>query len=185
MVRMRLTATLCFFVSLTWSQSMPDVGSEPSPLEAFANRPGVHTTWSGQATKLGKEETSVLVTALVLESGGTIMRGVKIELSNRYAHDAIYLGEEATERTRAALKEIADAVVHVRAQSFSGCMGAREFWPMYNWPWNKYHELNAEVCASVLTLHGRGRAGSYSLPSETPTSVADLLARAVADLKEH
>jgi hypothetical protein len=64
------------------------------------------------------------------------MRGVKIESSSGDAHDTIYLGEEATERTRAALKEIADTGAQ-GTPGGNGCMGAREFWPLYDWPWNK------------------------------------------------
>ena len=27
-----------------------------------------------------------------------------------------------------------------------GCTGAKEFWAGYDWPWNKYHELNVDFC---------------------------------------
>ncbi len=182
---MRVAAVCCcFFVSLAWTQCKP--GSEPSPMEAFANRQGVRTTWSSQIANLGKEGTQVLLTAVVLDSAGAKMRGVKIELSSGDAHDTIYLGEEATDRTRAALNEIADEVAH-GTPGGNGCVGARQFWPLYDWPWNKYHELNADVCGekSVLVLYGRGRAASYSLPGESPTAFAAILARAISDLNEH
>lgn len=155
-------------------------------MEAFANRPGVRTTWSSQIAKLGEDGTHVLLTAVVLEGGGSKMRGIKIELSGSDAHDTIYLGEEATERTRAALEEIADALAQHGVRN-GGCMGAREFWPLYDWPWNKYHELNADVCGAepVLILYGRGKDGSYRLPGEHPTAFAAILARGAADLSAH
>ena len=74
------------------------------------------------------------------------MRGVKIDLSSGGSHDTIYLDEESTARTRAALEEIANAVSRSGGVRSSGCMGAKEFWPLYDSPWNKYHELNVDYC---------------------------------------
>jgi hypothetical protein len=155
-------------------------------MEAFANRQGVRTTWSSEIAKLGEDGTKVLFTAVVLEAGGSKMRGIKIELSSSGAHDTIYLGQEATERTRAALVEVADAIAQ-QGVADNRCMGAREFWPLYDWPWNKYHELNANVCGAepVLILYGRGKDGSYRLPGEHPTALAAILARGTAVLSAH
>jgi hypothetical protein len=156
-------------------------------MEAFANQDGVRTAWSSQTTSLGGDGTKVLLTAVVLENAGATatMRGIKIELSGDGSHDVIYLDEEATERTRAALEEINNALATRR--NSSGCMGAREFWPMYDWPWNKYHEFNADACGddSTLVLSGRGKTGAYRLQGENPTTFAAILTRAIADLKEH
>src|SRR5579872_1620719 len=182
---MRVAAVFCIAVSLAWSQSKPDVGSEPSPMEAFASQTEVRTTWSSEVANLGKDATKVVLTAVVLESANSKMRGLKIELSIGSAHDTIYLDEEATERTRSALIQIAGDTRLGLARN--ACMGAKEFWPLYDWPWNKYHELNADVCGqnSALVLYGRGRRVSYPLPGESATAVAGILARALADLKEH
>jgi hypothetical protein len=121
-------------------------------------------------------------------------RGVRVDLySPRFwpvhNQDHIYLDEEATERTRAALEEIADAVASDHSTTGRGCTGAREFWPLYDWPWNKYHELNAQVCgdsrSSALVLFGRGRRESFQFPDESPASLAAILANAMDQLKRH
>ncbi len=137
-----------------------------------------------------------MVTALVIESRAQPKqkaRGVKIDLSRPvfwpfYTRDHIYLDEPATERTRAALEEIAGAVASDLRTAGRGCMGAREFWPLYNWPWNKYHELNAEVCTdskgSSLVLVGRGKRKSFQFPGQSPASFAAVLTTAMGELKQ-
>ena len=165
-------------------------------MEAFANRQGVRTTWSNEVGRLAHDGTRVVLTALVVEDNSRParkVRGVKVDLSRPYfgpvhAQDHIYLDEEATERTRSALKEIADAVSEERVHG-NGCMGAAEFWPLYNWPWNKYHELNAQICedtkGSALVLVGRGKGGSFQFPDESPTVFAGILSTAMDQLKQH
>jgi hypothetical protein len=194
-------AVLCFcfgcFVTVAWSQSEVNVGSEPSPMEAFAKGRAVRTIWSDEVGRLQHNSTRVVLTALVLEDRflpTQRARGVRVDLySPRFwpvhTHDHIYLDEEATERTRAALEEIADAVTSDHSTTGRGCMGAREFWPLYDWPWNKYHELNAQVCgdsrSSALVLFGRGRRESFQFPDESPASLVAILASAMDQLKRH
>jgi hypothetical protein len=189
----------CFscFVTVAWSQSEINVGSEPSPMEAFAKGRGVHTIWSNEVGRLDHDGTRVVVTALVMEDGSLPTRrerGVRVDLSRPrfwpvHTHDRIYLDEEATDRTRAALEEIADAVARDHSTAGGGCMGAREFWPLYNWPWNKYHELDAKLCgdskSSTLELFGRGKRESFHFPDESPASLAAFLASAMNQVKRH
>ena len=195
-------AVLCFcfscFVTVAWSQSEVNVGSEPSPMEAFASGRGVRTVWSNEVGRLHHNGTRAVLTALVMEDRSLPTRwarGVRVDLSRPrfwpvHTHDHIYLDEEATERTRAALVEIADAVAggHHRP-TWRGCMGAKEFWPLYDWAWNKYHELNAQVCggskSSALVLFGRGKRESFQFPNESPTSLAAILASAMDQVKRH
>lgn len=194
-------AVLCFcfgcFVTAGWSQSEVNAGSEPSPMEAFAKERAVHTIWSNEVGRLHHNGTGVVLTALVMEDSSLPARrarGVRVDLySPRFwpvhTHDHIYLDEEATERTRAALEEIADAVASDHGTTGRGCMGAAEFWPLYDWPWNKYHELNAQVCgdskSSALVLFGRGRRESFQFPDESPASLAAILASAIDQVKRH
>ena len=194
-------AVLCFcfscFVAVAWSQSEVNVGSEPSPMEAFASGRGVRTIWSNEVGRLHHNGTRVVLTALVMEDRSLPtrrMRGVRIDLTRPrfwpvHTHDRIYLDEEATERTRAALEEIADAVASHPRTAGRGCMGAREFWPLYDWPWNKYHELNAQVCGdsktSRLELFGRGKRESFQFPDESPASLTPILASAMDQVKRH
>jgi hypothetical protein len=194
-------AVLCFcfscFVTVTWSQSEVKVGSEPSPMEAFAKERGVRTIWSNEVGRLDHNGTRVVLTALVMEDSSQPIkraRGVRVDLSRPGfwlvpTHDRIYLDEEATERTRAALEEIANAVASDHSTAGRGCMGAREFWPLYNWPWNKYHELNAQLCgdskSSTLELFGRGKRESFQFPDESPASLAAILAGAMDQVKRH
>lgn len=161
-------------------------------MEAFAGRQDVRTVWSNEVARLDHEGTHAVLTALVLEDNvqpARKIRGVKVELSSGDARDQIYLDATATERTRAALEEIAQAVGRRGSPGRNGCMGAKEFWPLYDWPWNKYHELNADFCGdaqgSGLVLHGRGKTGAFRFPGETPTRLAEMLAAAVEQLKQH
>jgi hypothetical protein len=194
-------AVLCFciscFATVAWSQSEVQVASKPSPMEAFAKGPGVRTIWSNEVGRLDHDGTRVVVTALVMEDKSLPTRrarGVRVDLSRpRFwpvrAHDHIYLDVEATERTRAALEEIADAIAGDHSTAGSGCMGAAEFWPLYDWPWNKYHELNAQVCgdskSSALVLFGRGKRESFQFPGESPVSFAGILVSAMDQVKRH
>jgi hypothetical protein len=194
-------AILCFclgcFAAVTWSQSEVNVGSEPSPMETFAGAPGVRTTWSNEVGRLEHDNTRVVFTALVMEDRSLPTRrarGVRVDLSRLHfwpvhTHDHIYLDEEATERTRAALEEISAAIAGNRGMGGRGCTGAREFWPLYDWPWNKYHELNAQVCgdskSSALVLSGRGKRESFEFPDESPASLAAILASALDQVKQH
>jgi hypothetical protein len=173
----------------TWSQP---IGSEPSPMEAFANRQGIRTAWSHELARWDYDGNHLVLTALVLEDSGQPvrkLRGVKIDLLSGSAHDQIYLDEPATERTRSALEEIANAVSPRGSRGSRECTGAKEFWPLYDWPWNKYHELNADFCRDgntlALVLHGRGKQGSFSFPGKNPIDLAGILASAMQRLNQH
>jgi len=117
------------------------------------------------------------------------IRGVKIDLSSENARDQVYLDEQATERTRSALKEISEAVVLTGMPGPSGCTGAKEFWPGYDWPWNRYHELNVNFCGnsknSELVLYGRGKPGSFHFPGKSLNILAEVLSTAMEKLKQH
>jgi hypothetical protein len=124
----------------------------------------------------------------VLEDSARKFQGVKVDLSSENARDQIYLDEQATERTRLALVEISDAIAVAGMPGASGCMGAKEFWAGYDWPWNKYHELNVDFCGDskdpVLVLHGRGKPGSFRFHGKSPTVLAEILATAMQKLKQ-
>jgi hypothetical protein len=161
-------------------------------MEAFASRLGVHATWSREIARWQQDGTRLVLVAVALEDDSQParkIRGVKIDLSSENARDQVYLDEQATERTRSALKEISEAVLHTGMPGASGCMGAKEFWPGYNRPWNKYHELNVDFCGdskdSALVLHGRGKPGSFHFPGKSPTVLAEVLATAMENLKQH
>jgi hypothetical protein len=189
-------AVVCVSLAVTIGQaqtSTQDV-SEPSPMEAFAQRPGVHTAWSSEIGRLENGDADdgarAAITALVVENSAAPaerMRGVRVDLVNKVASDRIYLDEEAAKRTKSALESIAEGVAR-RPLSNNGCFGAKEFWPLYDWPWNKYHELNAEVCNTPagygLTLSGRHKPGSFLLLQQGPERLAALLGTALDQLKE-
>jgi hypothetical protein len=188
---------LSCFVTVAWSQSEVNVGSEPSPMEVFAKGRGVRTIWSNEVRRLDHNGTRAVLTALVMEDSSLPSRkarGVRVDLSRPRSwpvstRDRIYLDEEATERTRAALEEIANAVASDHSATGGGCMGAREFWPLYDWPWIKYHELDAQLCgdskSSTLELFGRGKRESFQFPGESPASLAAILASAMDQVKRH
>jgi len=177
------------FAAATSSQSS---GSEPSPMEAFASRQGVRTTWSSEIARWQRDGTRLVLVAVVLEDDSQParkIRGVKIDLSRENARDQVYLDEQGAERTCSALKEISEAVVLTGMPGASGCTGAKEFWPGYDWPWNRYHELNVNFCGdsknSELVLYGRGKPESFHFPGKSPTILAEVLSTAVEKLKQH
>jgi hypothetical protein len=146
------------------AQSGP-VGTEPSPFEVFTTAPGARAVWSGQAGRIDSGAATALITALSAENGAQKMKGVTIDLSEGELRDRIYLNEEATQRTIAALGEIQDGVARLGAR---GCQGAKEFWPLYDWPWNKYHELNVDFCnGDQLVLYPRGKEMRFAFSGKT------------------
>ena len=181
-------ATVSYCVLLAVTTSSQSVGSEPSPMEAFASHQGVRTTWSNEVARWEQEGTRLVLTAVVLEDSAGKFQGVKVDLSGENARDQVYLDEQATERTRLALVEISDAIALTGMPGASSCMGAKEFWPLYHWPWNKYHELNVDFCGDsknpVLVLHGRGKAGSFRFHGKRPSVLAEILATAMQKLKQ-
>jgi hypothetical protein len=173
-----------------WSQTEP-VGSEPPAMEVFARQLNVRMRWTDEVIRWESGGTRLILTALVLEeasTGGRTVRGVKIELSNPNATDTIYLDEEAIDRTRSALGEISQSVARTGFPG-RGCVGAAAFWSLYNWPWNKYHELNADFCnysgPPALVLHGRGRRESFEFADKEPAGLSAILATAIEDVKQH
>jgi hypothetical protein len=161
-------------------------------MEAFANRQSVRTVWSVGVARWENNSTTLEITALVLEDHGPPsrrLRGAKIDLSNGNAKDHIYLDEQAIERTRSALEEITGAVARSGVPGSNGCMGAKEFWPLYDWPWNKYHELNVDLCGDsknlALVLYGRGKRGFFRFPEKSPTDFAGVLVAATEQLRQH
>jgi hypothetical protein len=177
--------------AFAWGQSRIPLGSEPSPMEAFASGQDVRTIWSNEIADLNSDPTRVVITAVILRDHSEparIMRGVKIDLSNGNIRDRIYLDETAIERTRSALDEIATAVAQHGIPG-GGCMGAREFWPNYGWEWNKYHELNADVCGGsdqpTLVLSSRGRHQSFPVFGAGPARLASILQSALEQVRQH
>lgn len=161
-------------------------------MERFAERAGLRTIWSNEVARLEDDRTSAVIVALVLEDDGQParrVRGVRIMSASARAHDEIYLDEEATARTRSALDDIARTVAFNGVPDRNGCVGAKEFWPLYEWVWNKYHELNAEFCkdskGTALLLYGRGRPELFRFPGESPSHLAAILSRAIEQLKLH
>ncbi len=190
---MRFTIGTVFYCSLfAAAASSQSIGSEPSPMEAFAGQEGVRTTWSSEVARWEQNGTRLVLAVAVLEDNAQParkLRGVRVELSSEKAKDQVYLDEQATERTRSALEEISVAVALNGMPGASGCTGAKEFWPGYDWPWNKYHELNVDFCGdsknSALVIHGRGKPGSFHFPGKSPTVLAEILATAMEKLKQH
>jgi hypothetical protein len=190
---MRFTIGTVFYCSLfAAAASAQSLGSEPSPMEAFASQEGVRTTWSSEVARWEQNGTLLVLVAVALEDKSQParkLRGVRVELSSEKTKDQIYLDEQATERTRSALEEISVDVALTGMPGVSGCTGAKEFWPGYNWPWNKYHELNVGFCGdsknSALVLQGRGKPGSFHFPGKSPTVLAEILATAMEKLKQH
>jgi hypothetical protein len=160
-------------------------------MEALAGRPGTHIAWSSEVGSLERAGVRAVFAAMVLEDNAQPVRkvrGVRIDLSTGNDHDQIYLGEEAMARTRSALVEIANAAAQ-NPPGRNGCMGAREFWPLYSWPWNKYHELNVDFCGesknSSLVLYPRGKNLPFRLPGENPAHLAAIFGAAMDQLKQH
>src|SRR5215831_8763815 len=184
------TVFCCSLLAATASSQ--SIGSEPSPMEAFAAQQGVRTTWSNEVALWVQDGTRLIVTAVVLEDSAPSarkVRGVKLDLSSENAKDQVYLDEQATERTRAALKEISDGIALTGMPGVRGCTGARQFTSKYDWPWNKYHELNVDFCGdsknSVLVLHGRGKPMRFRFPGKSPTVLGEVFAIAMQELKQH
>ena len=186
------TVFCCSLLAATAS-SQSD-GSEPSPMEAFAAQQGVRTTWSNEVARWVQDGTRLVLSAVVLEDSAPSarkVRGVKVDLSseNTNAKDQVYLDEQATERTRSALKEISEAIALTGMPGVNGCTGARQFWAAYGWPWNKYHELNIDFCGDsknpVLVLRGRGKPIPFRFPGKSPTVLGEVLATAMQELKQH
>lgn len=187
---MRAVIAAVFYCALlAVTTSSQSVALEPSPMEVFASHQGVRTTWSNEIARWEQDGTRLVLTAVVLEDSARKFRGVKVDLSSENARDQVYLDEQATERTRLALVEISDAVALAGMPGIGGCTGAKEFWPGYDWPWNKYHELNVSFCGDlknrVLVLSGRGKPGSFHFPGKSPAVLAEILASAVEQLKQH
>lgn len=184
-----VVATVLYCALLAVTASSQSVGSEPSPMEAFANHQGVRTTWSNEVARWEQDGTRLVLTAVVLEDSARKLRGVKVDLSSENAKDQIYLDEQATERTRLASVEISDAVALTGMPGPNSYMGAKEFSGKGAWPWNKYHELNVDFCGDsknrVLRLHGRGRGAGVEFPGKSPTVLAEILATAMQELKQH
>src|SRR5215469_4258811 len=105
-----VVATVLYCALLAVTASSQSVGSEPSPMEAFASHQGVRTTWSNEVARWEQDGTRLVLTAVVLEDSTRKIRGVRVDLSGENAKDQVYLDEQATERTRLALVEISDAV---------------------------------------------------------------------------
>jgi hypothetical protein len=190
---MRFTIGTVFYCSLfAAAASSQSSGSEPSPMEAFASQEGVHTTWSSEVARWEQNGTLLVLVTVALEDKSQPtrkLRGVRVDLSSEKARDQVYLDEQAVERTRSALAEISHAVALGGMPGTGGCTGARQFWSGYDWPWNKYHELNVDFCGDsknhVLVLHGRGRPESFRFPGKSPTVLAEILANAMEKLKQH
>ena len=188
---MRAVIGTVFYCGLLAASASPQsVGSEPSPMEAFASHQSVRTTWSHEVARWEQDGTRLVLTAVVLEDSTRKIRGVRVDLSGENAKDQVYLDEQALERTRLALVEISHAVTLVGMPRSSGCIGAKEFWCGYDWPWNKYHELDVNFCGdlknrAVLVLHGRGRGARFEFPGKSPTVLAEILAAALQKLNQH
>ena len=100
-----VVATVLYCALLAVTASSQSVGSEPSPMEAFASHQGVRTTWSSEIARWVQDGTQLIVSAVVLEDSAPSahkVRGVKVNLSSESnnAKDQVYLDEEAAERTR-------------------------------------------------------------------------------------
>lgn len=161
-------------------------------MEAFANARGVRTAWSSEVGEWKCDGSRMAITAIVLENHTPALRklrGVQVELANAKDHDLIYLDEQALERTRTALRAISDMAGPSGIPGEHSCMGAMQFTDKYEWPWNKYHELNVNFCGGketvALYLEGRGRGKPFAFAGKKPDDLGEILAVAMDQLKQH
>ncbi|HWB83947.1 MAG TPA: hypothetical protein VG675_07385 [Bryobacteraceae bacterium] len=168
-------------------------------MEALAQQPDAHIVWMSEIGRMEGGGVLTVLTALTIEDAAYPvhrMHGVRVDLSKAEANDRIFLDEQAITRTVKALNEIQAGVArsesnprrHIQGNPHS-CFGVAAFWPLYNWPWNKYHELNISACGTAegmgLSLSGRNKPGSYFVPDETPAKLAALLETALDQLRSH
>ncbi|MEO8597341.1 MAG: hypothetical protein ABI759_28745 [Candidatus Solibacter sp.] len=191
-MRLRIATILLAMACGAWPQAGVQPGSEPSPMETFAARAGARTGWSSEIARVNRNGTRMVLTALILEDREhppETMRGVRVDLTTAADQEQIYLDEEAAARTQSALQEIVDMAARRGGPPPNGCFGAKAFWPLYDWPWNKYHELNADYCGSgdtaALVLSGRGSRRSFRIAGGDPADLAAQLGDAIAQLKQH
>lgn len=192
---MRVHGVLLFcslFAATGWAQTNDPPVVGPSPMEAFAGARGVRTAWSSELARWESEGTRVAITAIVLENSTPVLRrirGVRIDLSRAAANDRIYLDEPALERTRKAMQSIAQIAGPGDNPGGGHCFGAQEFVDRYDWPWNKYHELNVNFCGgreqAVLYLNARGQDTAFAFAGKKPRDLGEIVDTAMNQLPQH
>jgi hypothetical protein len=179
-------------------QASSDDTLQPTPLEAFARQAGTHIAWSRQVGRVDSTEAHAVVTALVVEDSAQPpdrIRGIRIDLTNGDARDAVYLGEETLSVYKNALDQISRDVARERSRKTGGgataqagteCLGACVFW--YGDKAPQVHCLNAAYCIapdwSGLTLSAFRQVG-FRFPGRGPSQLSTAIARARTALQKH
>ena len=179
-------------------QTSPALTLQPTPLEALARQAGTHIAWSRQVGRVDSREAHAVVTALAVEDSAQPpdrIRGIRIDLANGDAKDAVYLGEETLGVYNNALDQISRDVARERsrktvrratAHAGTQCLGACVFWYADKVP--RVHCLNAAYCIapdfSGLTLSAFQQVG-FRFPGRDPSQLSITLARAMASLHRH
>jgi hypothetical protein len=180
-------AALCA-VLVSPATASSEVPLQPTSLETFVGRPTARIVWAKPAGRVDSAQARVLVTTFVVEDAiepAQRMRGARIDLIDGRTTERVYLDESALEPVMNALNVIDGEIAWYRATPDGTpyrCLGAGEFWH----PDVRLHTLNAEYCITpkysgfVLSAY---TAPQFRLPDRRPAEVADVLSRAIADLK--
>lgn len=160
----------------------------PTSLETFVGRPTARIVWAHREGRVDSAQARVLVTTFAVEDAvepSQRMRGARIDLVDGRTAERVYLDESALETVMNALNVIDGEIAWYRATPDTTpyrCLGAGEFWH----PDVRLHTLNAEYCITpkysgfVLSAF---TAPQFRLPDRRPAELADVLSRAIADLK--
>jgi hypothetical protein len=174
-----VTTICCLLLNAGLAQENRTSSLQPSPLEAFAERPTARVTWSKIIGSLESKESRATITAIIVEDEAgnqSKMRGIRVDLAHigatpscnwkyrawkimcQRANAAIYIEEER-------LKSVRNGIKH----------GAAELRPM--------------EFISRYTVHSLGESSTglivcgYQFSDRQPGDLAELLTRAMAELK--
>jgi hypothetical protein len=156
----------------------------PTPLEAFAGKPGAIVVWSRAVGHLEGPAARATAVAIAIEDvTNTVMRGLRLDLTHLRANPdcnqrfldwailcarpdaAIYLDEAHVGRVRARLMEIGAATVHPESGSIHGGI-------------TTYRTSSSGSGSFGLIITG------YTLAGRRAEELVDLLARGIEALKE-
>lgn len=141
--------------------------------------------------RIDSAESHAIVTAVIIEDGARRMGGIRINLANPAAIDEVYLEQDKLEVVKTALDEIARGVaVHATNRANTNSyFGAYEFGPAErNRP--PRHALTAAYYfgtdppgLSLVTGKPTFERMEYRFPGQQPEQLAELIARALEELK--
>ena len=183
-----LLALCAVLVSPATASANSEIPLQPTNLETFVGRPTARIVWAQPEGRVDSAQARVLVTAFVVEDAvepSQRMRGARIDLVDGRTTERVYLEESALEPVKNALNLIEGEIAWFRAAPDATpyrCHGAAAFWR----PDVRVHTLNAEYCITpnysgfVLSAY---TAPLFRLPDRRPAELANVLSRAIADLK--